>query len=183
MYVRNITKQYKVTYDSNYNMFFVHRKESGIPNMELRIYALVSHVYHPNDPNESNITFINTLSENMKEFTKRETNGENMARQLYSKMLYPSNMDFRWMIQNNNINKCDVVVRDIDIAQDIWGKDIDPLKGETARTIHNPVAGDTIKIPKELLNIKKTFFLTVDIFSVNKIPFLSHSAAKLTSKE
>ena len=31
---KNMIKQYRVTYDSNDKMFVVHRKESGLPNME-----------------------------------------------------------------------------------------------------------------------------------------------------
>ena len=31
---KNMIKQYIVTYDSNNKMFVVHRKESGLPNME-----------------------------------------------------------------------------------------------------------------------------------------------------
>ena len=56
------------------------------------------------------------------------------------------------------------MVRDIDIAQDIWGNDIDALKVKTSQTKPNPVAGDMINIPKELIKIKKTVFLTVDPF-------------------
>ena len=31
---KNMIKQYRITYDSNDEMFVVHRKESGLPNME-----------------------------------------------------------------------------------------------------------------------------------------------------
>ena len=34
----NMIKQYRVTYDSNDDMFVVHRKELGLPNMEFRMY-------------------------------------------------------------------------------------------------------------------------------------------------
>ena len=77
----------------------------------------------------------------MKAFTKGEIKGENMVRQLYTKLLYPTNADFRWMIQNNHIKNCDVTVRDIDVTQGIWGKDIYALKGKNTRTKTNPVAG------------------------------------------
>ena len=51
-----------------------------------------------------------------------------MARQMYSKKLYPSNMDVIWMIHNNHIKNCDVMVRYIDVVQYIWGKDVDALR-------------------------------------------------------
>ena len=91
------------------------------------------HVYLPNEPRKSNITFINTVLENMKAFNKREIKRAKTTRQLYTKMLYPSNTGFIWMIKNNQISKCDAMVREIDVSQEIWGKDIDALKVKTTR--------------------------------------------------
>ena len=71
-----------------------------------------------------------------------------MARQVYANLMYPYNTDFIWMIHNNHIKKCDVMIRDIDIAQDIWGKDINTLKIKTAWTKPNPAEGGMLKIPK-----------------------------------
>ena len=68
------------------------------------------------------------------------------------------------MIQNNYINNCDVTVTYIDIVPEIWGRDIDTLKGKTTRTKPNPVEGHMIKITKDLLNLKKKVFLIVDLF-------------------
>ena len=78
-----------------------------------------------------------------------------MQRKLCTKNLYQSSTDLRWMIQNNNIKNCDITVRYIDSAQEIWGKDIDSLKDKTTRTKLNMVAGDTINITKELINLNK----------------------------
>ena len=108
------------------------------------MHLLGLHVYHPNEYNESNITLVNTVLENIKAFSKREIKVSNMTRQLYANMLYPSNMDFIWMIQNNHINKCDVTVRYIYAAQKRRGKDIYALKAlkvKTTWTKPNPVAG------------------------------------------
>ena len=44
---KNMIKQYRVTYEGNNEMFFVHRKESGLPNMEFRIHSSELHVYYP----------------------------------------------------------------------------------------------------------------------------------------
>ena len=82
-------------------------------------------------------------------------------------------MYFRWMIQNNHIKNCDATVRDIDISQDVWYKNIDSLKGKTTHIKPNPVVGDMIKIAKELLKLNKTLFLTVDVFKMGKNVFLN----------
>ena len=82
-------------------------------------------------------------------------------------------MYFRWMIQNNHIKNCDATVRDIDISQDVWYKNIDSLKGKTTQIKPNPVVGDMIIIAKEILKLDKTLFLTVDVFKMGKNVFLN----------
>ena len=105
----------------------------------------------------------------MKAFTKIEIKGENMARQLYAKLLYPPNTEFIWTIQNNHIKNCEVTFRYIEFSQEIWGNDIDALKGKTTHTKPNLVAGDMLNTPKDLIKLKKTVFLTVGLFFVNGI--------------
>ena len=53
------------------------------------------------------------------------------------------------MIQSNQIKNCAVTVRYIDVAHEIWGKDISALKGKTTRSKPTHVAGDLVKIPRE----------------------------------
>ena len=60
--LKNMTKQYRVTYNSNNETFIVHRKEAGPPNMKLRMHSSELHLYHPNETNKSNITLINKVS-------------------------------------------------------------------------------------------------------------------------
>ena len=62
-------------------------------------------------------------------------------------------------------------VRNIDTAQEIWVKDIITLNGKTVRGKPTMVALYCINIPKYIANLKKTVFLTADIFFVNKILF------------
>ena len=45
------------------------------------------------------------------------------------------------------------------------------MKGKNFRDKPTVVALDRIKIPKDIANIKKTVFITTDIFFVNRIPF------------
>ena len=74
-------------------------------------------------------------------------------------------------------------VRNIDTAQEIWGKDIIALKAKTVRGKPTVLALDRVKIPKEIDNIKNTVFLTADIYFVNGIPFFISMSKKLTSQE
>ena len=101
---------------------------------------------------------MNTVEENMKAFTKRDVEGAKAERKLYAKLLYPSNADFKWLIKNNQIKNCKLLVRNIDTVQEIWGKYISARKGKTVRGKPTVVTLDRIKIPKEIANLKKTVF-------------------------
>jgi hypothetical protein len=79
--------------------------------------------------------------------------------------------DFKWVIWSNQIKDCSVTIQDIDVATKIWDKNIAVLKGKTTRSKMHPVARDYVKVPKELLKLRKEVFLTTDIFFVNQISF------------
>ena len=135
------------------------------------------HMLYPGEIN--NLVLMNTVKDNMKDFTKSDVKGAKAANNLYSKMLYPSNADFKCLIKNNQIKNCEVSVWNIDTAQYIWGKDISALKGKTSRCKPTVVASDCIKIPKNIDNIKKTVFFTAEIFFVNIIPFFISLSRKI----
>ena len=60
-----------------------------------------------------------------------------------------------------------MIVQDIDIAHDIWGRNIAGLMGKTTRKKPIHMSGGIVKIPKELVNLHKEIFMTADIFFVN----------------
>jgi hypothetical protein len=65
----NVIKQYRVRYDSNDQMFVVHRELEGKPDMEFRMHKSRLHYF---DPRDSEFIFVNTVSENKAGFTKRQ---------------------------------------------------------------------------------------------------------------
>jgi hypothetical protein len=115
--------------------------------------------------------FISTVSENKKNYTKRQIQRAEVARSLYRKLGFPSMKDFKYVIQTNQIKDCPVTVVDIDVAFRIWGKDIAMLKGKTVKKKPMPVIKDLVKVPKEFIKLHKDVTLTMDIFFVNGIPF------------
>jgi hypothetical protein len=112
-------------------MFVVHREGIGKPNMHFKMHSSGLHYY---DPKDNEFTFVNTVSENLQGFTKRQIKGAELAKVLYSNLGYPSMKDFRWIIQSNQIKDCPVTVEDVDTAHKIFGKDIAALKGKTTRS-------------------------------------------------
>ena len=173
----NIIDQYRVTYDSDDKAFVVHRQSSGKPDMYFTMHSSGLHYY---DPRKSeHYTFINTVSQNMEGFSKRQVKQADVARTLYAKLSYPSWKDFRWIIRSNQIKDCPVTVQDVDNAQAIWGKNIARLKGTTTRSKPKVVAPDSVKIPVEIMKLHNEVFLIMDIFFVNKIPFFLTLSRKI----
>jgi hypothetical protein len=76
--------------------------------------------------------------------------------------------DFKWVIRSNHIKDCPVTVQCIDVALNIWGKNIAALKGKTTQRKTIPVARDNVKVPLDLMKPHKEVFLTTDILFVNK---------------
>jgi hypothetical protein len=76
------------------------------------------------------------------------------------------------MFQNGHISNCPIQVDDLDRATHIHSKDVGLLKGKTTRKTPLPVIESIVPVPKDMLNLHKDAFLTVDLFFVNKIVFL-----------
>jgi hypothetical protein len=78
---------------------------------------------------------------------------------------------------SNQIKDCPVTVKDINVAQSVWGKDISALKGKTVRKKFTPVCGGEMKVSRYLLKLDKDVTMTINIFFVTGIWFclmLSH---------
>ena len=148
-------------------MFIVHCE--GRPNMEFSVMISGLHVHVPGN---KGLAFINTVKDNMEGFTKWEVKGAQLACCLYALLAYPSMSAFRWAVMTSQIANCPVTVANIEVAQQIWGKDVAALKGKTTHKRPNAVADDALKIPRAFVGMRKNVLLLVDIFYVNKITFL-----------
>ena len=157
-------------------MFIVHREMEDKPNMEFSMHKSRLHYY---DTHNKHFALINTVSGNKEGYTQRQIKSAEVARTLYAKLCYPFWKDFKWAIRSNQIKYSPVTVEDVNVALNIWGKNIATLKGKTIRSKPNTVARDYVKIPVDLLKIHKEVFLMIDIFFVNKIPFFFTLSRKI----
>jgi hypothetical protein len=107
----------------------------------------------------------------MQGYTKRQIVGAEAARALYPMLGYPSMKDYKWIISSNQIKDCPVTVQDVVAANAIWGKNIAALKGKTTRKKPIPVAGNRLRVPKQLMDMHRDVYMTCDIFFVNGLTF------------
>lgn len=155
----------------------VHRQAHSKLNIVFKQHASGFHYF---DLSDEQFTFVETVSDNKRGFSKRQIKGAETAWSLYAKLGYPSVKDFRWVVWINQIKDYPVMAQDIDVAHKIWGKNIAALKGKTTWKKPIPVAEDFVKVPQEILDLHKEVFLTADLFFVNGIPFLLTLSCKIT---
>ena len=169
--LKQVKKQYRVTYDSDDECFVVHRQEYGLPDMVFREHVSGLHYFDPRNQNKK-FSFVETVMENKTLFTKRQIKGAENARRLYKCLSHPSIDDFKLALRTNCIKDSPVTVADVIVAQKVYGPDIAVLKGKTTRkSAPAVVVEDLIPVPKHLINMHKNVTLAVDICFVNKIPF------------
>ena len=125
--LKNMKKQYKVTYDSEEESFLVHRESSGLPNLAFKEHGNGLHFF---DPRNADFAFVETVESNMQLFSKRQIDRANKARSLYASLGFPSRHDFLWILRFNQIKDCPVTVDDAMVAYKIWGPSIAALKGK-----------------------------------------------------
>ena len=105
---------------------------------------------------------MTTLAENMRGYTLRPVERAKRARALYHNMGAPTIENFNLIVKGNMIKDCPVTIEDINIAADIWGKDIDYLKWKSTWSRPTPVRVDWLKFQCNLRwNIKKLLYVLI----------------------
>ncbi len=79
--LKEVIKTSRVTYDSYDEEFVVYQQGHGLPNMIFKMHSSGLHYY---DPKRSEFSFVVTVEDNMKPFSKRQIVGAEKARNLYA---------------------------------------------------------------------------------------------------
>jgi hypothetical protein len=115
---------------------------------------------------------VQTVSENLRRYTKREIESAERAREMLGRMGFPSTADAISMISSGS--NFDLTARDFQRAESIWGRDLASMRGKSVRK--QTVAAD--------LSVKPTIVqqqqvLAIDIMFVDKLAFLIGVATPL----
>ena len=174
--LKEVIRSYRVTYDSYDRTFIVWREDSGLPNMVFKMHHSGLHFY---DPKRDDFSFVVTVADNMKLFSKREVVGAEKARSLEAGLAFPSASDYQWILKSNQVQECPVTPDDAKHATKIWGSNVASLKGKTTRTVPDPVPTDMVAIPAEIRNIHRIVTISIDVFFINKVPFFLTLSRKI----
>ena len=125
---------------------------------------------HYYDPKRGEFSFVVTVEDIV---------GAEKARNLYAGLAYPSITDYKWILKSNQIQECPVSYEDAGVAENIWGPNIAVLKGKTTRSTPEPVKSDIVTIPTMIRELHRIITMSIDVFFVNKIPFLLTLSRKI----
>jgi hypothetical protein len=128
----------------------------------------------PNTNEEINgYSYLQTVADNKKGFTKRQITAADNARQLYRKLGRPGAARFLEIVRNNFIINCPITLDDVTRAEQIYGKDVAFLKGKTTASPANDHVPNQppICLPPDILSNHGKVTLCCDLFYVLGLPF------------
>jgi Reverse transcriptase (RNA-dependent DNA polymerase) len=175
--LRNVTRRYRVVYDSHNGNQFVVTKEDGTKKIfvmsDLGLYYLDAAASLKARSESVATVLVNTVDQNKTKYTNAEVDRAQQARALQTKIGRPSTRDFIKIVTNNLLPNCPVTKRDIMIAEDIFGPDVGSLKGKTVRRPPHKVITDQLytPLPPSIKDHYKDVTLCADLMYVNGIPF------------
>ncbi len=89
--LKNMKKQYRVSYVSSEETFLVHCKAAGLPNLLFKEHGNGLHFF---DPRQADFAFVETVESNMRLYSKRQVACADKACSLYASLGFPSRKDF-----------------------------------------------------------------------------------------
>jgi hypothetical protein len=182
----DVRKICRITMDTSAEpAFSVHRSDGSLMKFKETENGL--YVHDTADPAGSNsisppvvdYSLLATVAAHKAEFTRREIEGADRARELYHKLGRPSQQDFEAWINKGLIRNCPVTALDAKRATYIYGPDYATLQGKTTRRSpaqHVPSFAP-VPLPASILKHHRPITLCVDLFFCQSQPFF-HSISR-----
>jgi uncharacterized protein (DUF2164 family) len=170
----NMARRFKsITYNNQEkDAFVVQRDDNTVlefcPSNEGLYYYNYNLSIKRSTQQTQSIMVIKTVDELRRNYTAKEIKQADLARRLYVTMVRPSKEDFRNMLEKGKLLKNPVTMRDYQIAENIYGKDLGVIKGKTVRVKPKQVVIDTTSTIHEKQNV----VLAVDIMHLTSLNFL-----------
>jgi hypothetical protein len=181
-----VCKVCRVTMDTEFEpAMCVHRRDGSL--MRFTEHPTGLYVFDSASPSNSTnttvsaYTFLSTVTENKKLFTRREIDNADAARTLYRMIGRPSESDFLTLLSKNLIRNCPVTVDDAKRASLIYGPDLAAIKGKTTRSTPAPHVPtfQAVPIPAHIATHHRDLTLCVDFFFVQGMVFLHSISRKI----
>ena len=149
-----VKEKYHIQYNSDEKDGFVVTKPNGERFKFLQSSSGLHHLDTTNpDPDKTvNTTLVvNTVAENIKNYTNNDYLCALMAHELQITVRRPITATFVDLLNRNGISKCPVTPADVEAAEHIFGPDIGSLKGKTTRRNPPIIDSPVTTIPASIL--------------------------------
>ena len=137
--LRQVHDRYHITYDSADRQFIVTKpcgKEFVFEESEGGLYYLdttCSEQGQGHKHSQQHVFMVNTVKDNMRNFTNNDYLRAVGARQLQVTMGHPSDKDFIRILKVSSLPNCPATPWDVVIANKLFGPDVGALKCKTTR--------------------------------------------------
>ena len=176
--LRQVHDRYHITYDSAYQQFIVTKpcgKEFVFKELEGGLYYLdttCSEQGQGHKHGQQHVFTVNTVRDNIRNFTNNDYLWAVGARQLQVTVGCPSDKDFIRILKVSSLPNCPVTPWDVAIANKLFGPDVGALKGKTTRCGH-PIIDSPVSVDiTSILQYYGEVTLCVDMMYVNKVHLL-----------
>ena len=127
----------------------------------------------------TNYSFINTVAHNKQQFTKKDVEGAENARNMQAVVAWPGDTQFQKIVASNLLINSSITVDDIQRAKIIHGPAIPTLQGKTTRKKPTKVQLQKVPLPYSILKSYPNIQFYVNFFFINCIPFLHTKSSKI----
>ena len=174
-----IIKYYRVFYDSNVSDEFIVEVSS---DTTLRFTPTAKGLYAYlgcQGPQSTAWAFVTTVTDKRDLYTKRAYQDAVAARQAQNIMMFPGVRQLYKIADENLLRNCPINRGDIRAAEDIFGPHLGAVKGKTPARRSTVVSGGRDGVPPDILDRHRDLVVSIDIFFINKIPFLLTTSCNL----
>jgi hypothetical protein len=126
---------------------------------------------HASSTQAKHITLVSTVEKNKSKFTTRDYDRAKMARRVQVLVGRPELKDFVSYLDKSMITNCPIDRTDAITAHQIFGRDVDSVKGKTTRQGTEHVPARIADIPVGIMAKYRDITLCIDNMFVNKVGF------------
>ena len=158
------------------NAFLVHQPDKIIKfeHTSEGLYTYrVDKDYKTSLKEKGSSNLVTTLSENWRGYINRQYDRAKTAWKLYHIIGMPTVENFKALLCMNTTQNCPVTVKDVKIAERIFGPDMLSLKGKSTRRKPKPVRKDLVEVPAEITEKHHDIELCMDTMFVNRCGMLT----------
>jgi hypothetical protein len=165
-----VEDKYRITYDSAEEKQFIVHKEDG----EKRCFKTSANgLFYLDVKEASGTVLVNTVEDNKSRYMNRDYTQATLAKKLQNIIGCPSARTFLGIVEKNLLKDCPVVRKDVLLAaDDIFGPNVESLKGKTVRQGGIHVNPEYHQVPIPIMEKCRKVTLCIDIMFVNKLPIL-----------